>query len=410
MSFIEKTLDNGLKICLESLDHLPSAACGFLVKTGARDEKPEEEGVSHFLEHMSFKGTNRSTWEDINRRFDELGSKYNAFTSHEKTMYYGWVPYENLLDQVDLLAEMMRSSLPEEEFHTEKKVVLEEIAMYRDSLESSMFDLATKELFAGSTLSYSVLGTEDTIGPLTRDQMANYYQRRYGPENMIFVATGRFDSDALIDRVESLTQDWTKGDGGRDQNAPKMKTGVAKAQTDKFKQQALMLCYPAPSAHDDDPRITVLSRILSGANSRIFWNVIQQGICPDAGAFHLDHSDIGLFVLYGLCEPDRAETVLDALKAEASRMMVDGPSEFEVERVKNTVRTQLARAGDGPMRRLLQVASDIEIVGKPRTLDQVMKIIEDVNVDDINALMKEYPIIGEDNSMLVSVGPRDFPA
>ncbi len=407
-TFFETELENGLRVCLEPLHHLPSAACGFLVRTGARDETASEEGVSHFLEHMSFKGTERSTWEDINRRFDELGSKYNAFTSHEKTMYYGWVPAENLLPQIELLAEMMRSALPQGEFETEKKVVLEEIAMYRDSLESCMFDLASRELFAGSPLAFSVLGTEETIGPLTRDQMADYYARRYGPENMIFCASGAFDQDALLGRLAEVTGSWTRAAGGRKQPAPTMRKGVAKQQIAKFNQQALMLCYPAPPAQADDARVNVLTRILSGPNSRIFWNVMQQGICPDAGAFHLDYSDVGVFVLYGLCEPDRAEAVLEALTREAQRLTDEGPTEFEVERVKNAVRTQLARDGDAPMRRMLQVAGDIELFGEARTLEQTLAQIEAVTVDGIRGLLAEQPIVGDDNAMLVSVGPRDF--
>ncbi|MBW2735233.1 MAG: insulinase family protein [Deltaproteobacteria bacterium] len=407
-SFIEHKLENGLRICLEPLSHLPSAACGFVVLTGARDERPEEEGVSHFLEHMSFKGTTRSSWERINQRFDELGSKYNAFTSHERTMYYGWVPSENLMPQIDLLAEMMRSALPQEEFDTEKKVVLEEIAMYRDSLESSMFDLASKELFAGSPLALSVLGTEETIGPLKREQMVDYYRRRYGPENMLFVASGRFDSDAVIAQVREQTAGWERGEGGRSQPAPKMQTGIAKQQIGKFKQQALMLCYPAPSGEDDDVRVGVMARILSGANSRIFWEVMQRGICPDAGAFHLDYNDTGVFVLYGLCEPERADSVLAALREQAEKLSADGPTEFEVQRVKNSVRTQLARDGDAPMRRLLQVATDVEILGAPRSLEAALEQVEAVQVADVRAALEEFPITGD--GMLVSVGPEDWPA
>ncbi|MCK5797740.1 MAG: insulinase family protein [Deltaproteobacteria bacterium] len=408
--FVDRTLDNGLRVCLEPLPHLPSAAGGFLVRTGARDETPEEEGISHFLEHMTFKGTARSTWEDINRRFDELGSKYNAFTSHEKTVFYGWVPAENLLPQIDLLAEMMRSTFPEDEFVTEKKVVLEEIAMYRDSLESCMFDLATRELFAGSPLALSVLGTKETVGLLTRDQMVDYHRRRYGPENMIFVASGALDPDQVVAHLQKVTATWERGEGGRDQVAATMKTGVAKEQIEKFKQQALMLCYPGPAAQDDDARVMVLSQILSGPNSRIFWNVLQEGICPDAGAFHLDHSDTGLLVLYGLCEPDRAEAVLAALRAEAQKITDEGPTPFEVERVKNAMRTQIARDGDAPMRRLLQVALQIELFDAPRTLEETLARVEAVTVDDIRAFLNTYPIVGDDNAMLVSVGPSDFPS
>jgi predicted Zn-dependent peptidase len=405
--FIEKQLDNGLRICLEPLDHLPSAACGFLVRTGARDEDKQIEGVSHFLEHMCFKGTESFGWEAINQRFDELGSKYNAFTSNEKTMYYGWVPAENLSEQIGLLARLMRGSFPQEEFDTEKKVVLEEIAMYRDSLESCMFDLASKELFADSPLALSVLGTDETIGPLKREQMVDYHARRYGPDNMIFVACGRFDADAVIAQVQEATSFWQRGQGGRKQIAPTMRRGVAKQQNEKFTQQALMLCYPSTAGKDDDPRTATLSRVLSGANSRIYWEVIQKGICPDAGAFHIDYSDAGVFVLYALCEPQRADASLAALRAQAEKLTAEGPTEFEVQRVKNITRTQVARDGDSPMRRLLQIAGDIELFEAPRSLEENLARIESVTVASMRELIEQYPITGE--GMLVSVGPADWP-
>jgi predicted Zn-dependent peptidase len=407
MTFVERTLNNGLRICLEPFDHVDSAACGFMVLTGSRDEDPEREGVSHFLEHMCFKGTATSTWEQINQRFDRLGSRYNAFTSQEKTMYYGWVPEENLLPQIDLLAEMMRSTMPPEEFDTEKKVILEEIAMYRDSLYSCMFDLASKELFPGSPLALSVLGTEDTIGPLTREQMLDYHTARYGPDNMVFVGSGRLDPDLVCRHLEQLTRDWKPTAGGREQDTPQMQRGVAKQQNEKFNQQALMLCYPAPSGAANDPRALALPRIVGGDNSRIFWNVIQAGVCPDAGMFYMGYGDTGVFVLYALCEPAGAQGALDAIREQAQQISAGGAEPGEVARVCNTMRTSTARDGDSPMRRLLQLAGDIQLLGRPLTLGEHLAEIERLKTDDIGELLREYPITGE--GLLVSVGPADWP-
>lgn len=405
--FVQRTLDNGLRIIVEPLEHLPSAACGFMVMTGSRDETAEEEGVSHFLEHMCFKGTAQSTWEDINQRFDRLGSQYNAFTSQEKTMYYGWVPEDNLAPQIDLLAEMMRSALPVGEFDTEKQVILEEIAMYRDSLHSCMFDLASKELFTGTPLALSVLGTEETIGPLDREQMADYHCRRYGPDNMVFVATGKLDAERVCDQVAALTESWPRGEGGRQQAVPQLRQGLAKQQNAKFNQQALMLCYPAPAGRDNDARIGALTHILAGDNSRIYWDVIQQGVCADAGAFYMGYTDVGVFVLYAVCEPDRAGPALEALREQAARISENGTTETEVVRVRNNMRTKVARDGDAPMRRLLQVAKDINMLGQPLSLAQHLAHVESVTCADLRDLIDTYPITGE--GMLVSVGPADWP-
>ncbi|MBK8481013.1 MAG: insulinase family protein [Proteobacteria bacterium] len=406
-SFVTYTLSNGLRLCLEPVDHVPSAACGFLVRTGSRDEQPAEAGVSHFLEHMCFKGTARTSCVEINQRFDRLGSKHNAFTSQEKTMYYGWVPAANLGPQLELLAEMMRSTLPQAEFETEKQVILEEIAMYRDSLQSCMFELASQELFRGTPLAHSVLGTPETIGPLTRAQMVDYHARRYGPENLIFVASGRLEPTAVRDLVEACCADWPRATGGRTQPAPRLTNGVAKQRHEKFKQQALMLCFPAPAAAEDDARVSALARILGGENSRIYWNVIQRGVCANAGAFYMSYSDIGVFVLYAVCEPERAGAALDALRAEAARIQRSGAEPEEVQRVANTMRTNAARDGDAPMRRLMQLANDIDVLGEPRTIEQQLARIEAVTAADLRALLASFPISGE--GMLVSVGPADWP-
>ena len=406
--FVQRTLDNGLRIIVEPLEHLPSAACGFMVLTGSRDETAEEEGVSHFLEHMCFKGTAQSTWEQINQRFDRLGSQYNAFTSQEKTMYYGWVPEDNLAPQIDLLAEMMRSALPVGEFDTEKQVIVEEIAMYRDSLHSCMFDLASKELFSGTSLALSVLGTEETIGPLECDQMADYHRRRYGPDNMVFVATGKLDADRVCDQVAAITGSWPRGEGGRQQAVPQLCQGLAKQQNDKFNQQAVMLCFPAPAGRENDARIGALTHILAGDNSRIYWDVIQQGVCADAGAFYMGYTDVGVFVLYAVCEPDRAGPALEALRKQAARISEHGATEAEVARVRNNMRTKVARDGDAPMRRLLQVAKDINMLGQPLSLAEHLARVESVTCADLRDLLDAYPIT--DEGMLVSVGPADWPA
>ena len=134
------TLSNGLQIVIERMPDVKSAAAGFLVRTGARDETRELAGVSHFLEHMMFKGTSKRTWRDITVDFDLMGSTYNAFTSEDRTVYYGWVRKADIARQMELLADMIRSVIPEDEFTTEKNVILEEIAMAKDNLEHVTFD------------------------------------------------------------------------------------------------------------------------------------------------------------------------------------------------------------------------------------------------------------------------------
>src|SRR5215831_17985037 len=178
MPFHKHTLSNGLQIIGESHPAALSTAVGFFVRTGSRDEVPEISGVSHFLEHMVFKGTPRRTALDVNRDFDRIGANYNAFTSEENTVFYAAVLPEYLPPAVDILADILRPSLRGDDFDMEKNVIIEEIGMYEDQPNWSAYDHAKKHYFADHPLGNSILGTPASITALTRDQMVGYHARR----------------------------------------------------------------------------------------------------------------------------------------------------------------------------------------------------------------------------------------
>lgn len=407
-TIIQHTLDNGMRMVLEPMDHLPSAACGFLVRTGARDEPPQIEGVSHFLEHMCFKGTATHTWRELAEKLDALGANYNAYTSEERTFYYGWVPAALLNAQTELLADMLQPALPEDEFNTEKNVILEEIAQHRDSLESCMFELACKQLFKGHPLERSVLGTRDTIEPLQRSQMAEYLNARYHAANIIFLATGRFQPDSLIRQLDLLTRNWRSSPPDHPQPRPTIQNGTASQKLDRFKQQAIMCCCPMPPGCAGDPRPSAIAKILGGNNSRIYWNVIQEGICPEAGAFLMEYEDTSVLVLYALCQPERCDEVVNALRTQAANLQQNGPTESEIQRIHARAKASLAAAADQPQRRLKQLVDDVDLTGKPLSLQQHLQRIEQLSPGTIRQTLDQYPI--DRHGMIVSVGPCDWQA
>src|ERR1700677_2370911 len=187
MTLHQHQLPNGLTLLGETTPAARSAAIGFFVRTGSRDETPEVSGVTHFLEHMVFKGTPRRTALDVNRDFDRIGANYNAFTSEENTVFYAAILPEYLPQAVDILADILRPSLREEDFEMEKKVIIEEIGMYEDQPMWSAYDNAKRVYFADHPLGKSILGTPESITVLTRDQMEAYFQRRYVPGNIAVV-------------------------------------------------------------------------------------------------------------------------------------------------------------------------------------------------------------------------------
>jgi predicted Zn-dependent peptidase len=188
---------------------------GFFVKTGSRDETPEVSGVSHFLEHMVFKGTPHRTALEVNYDFDKIGASYNAFTSEENTVFYAAILPEYVPQAVDILADILRPSLRGEDFDMEKNVIIEEIGMYEDQPGWSAYDHAKKHYFSTHPLGNSILGTPESITALSRDQMAGYHQRRYVASNVMAVAAGNFDWQRFVDLVAERCGSWDRGDAPR---------------------------------------------------------------------------------------------------------------------------------------------------------------------------------------------------
>src|SRR5262249_36163162 len=191
MHFHQTTLSNGLQVIAELNDRAHSVAAGFFVKTGSRDESSDVAGVSHFLEHMTFKGTARRDALAGNRDFDRVGAKHNAQTSEEDNVYHVTCLPEYLPPSFDVLSDILRPTLRDEDFETEKQVIIEEIRMYLDNPMSVAYEAAKAAHYGGHPLGNSILGTVDSISSMTADQMREYFARRYSPANIVLAFAGK---------------------------------------------------------------------------------------------------------------------------------------------------------------------------------------------------------------------------
>src|SRR5262245_33365739 len=216
MIFHSHRLPNGLQIIGETSPSARSVAIGFFVRTGSRDETAQESGLSHFLEHMMFKGTPRRTAEQVNLDFDRIGSGPNAGTSEEDTVYYAAVLPEYLPQVVDILADILRPSLRDDDFNVEKKVILEEIKMYEDQPGAVMGEHARKLYYQTHPLGNSVLGTHESVSALTRDQMHAYFTRRYAANNVVVSIAGNFDWNQAVQLITEKCSGWNTDRVGRD--------------------------------------------------------------------------------------------------------------------------------------------------------------------------------------------------
>src|SRR5437588_7819653 len=211
MPFRHQTLPNHLQIIGETSPSARSVALGFFVRTGSRDETRDVSGVTHFLEHMVFKGTPRRTALDVNLDFDRIGANYNAFTSEENTVFYAAILPEYLPQAVDILADILRPSLRNEDFDMEKKVIIEEIGMYDDQPMMAAYDRPKRIYFDKHPLGNTILGTKESVSALTRDQMQAYFERRYVAPNITVVAAGHFEWKELTTLVAKRCGRWNSG-------------------------------------------------------------------------------------------------------------------------------------------------------------------------------------------------------
>lgn len=401
---------NGLRVVCETMPRVNSVATGFLVRAGSRHETPEIHGVSHFLEHMCFKGTPTLSSHEVNVRFDELGSIYNAFTSKDHTVYYGWVPASRTAEQIQLLADMMRPTLPAPDYETERNVILEEIAMSDDNFERHVSSFLHEQVFGNHPLAHEILGEKETIAALPRERLVHYHAHKYRPENMILIAAGDVQPEEVYAVTGRSCGGWERSQNGSPATvAPDpLKAGTRKLVLPQFQQQAIVQIFPSVSqSHPDAETIEAFVSLFGGHNSRCYWNIVQKGICTHAGAAWLAYSDFGIMALYAYGEPDRADEMLDALREEARIVSETGFSAEEVQRVKNQRRTQLALEGETPRSRLSQIIDDLECVGHVRTVGARLAEAEAVTPATISNHLRSFPITGE--PLMLSVGPRDWP-
>lgn len=409
MRFTTNKLANGLTLSFEQLAGLKTAAVGFVAKTGARDEAPDEEGpingTSHFLEHMMFRGTTRRSWVEINRDFDRIGAQYNAFTGEEFTCYYAHVLTEQLPRVIELLADIMRPTIPEEAFHTEKKVILEEIAMYQDQPSWLVYDHALNVAFQGRSLGQSVLGTSETIGNLRRSQMLRYYRERYAPDNLVAFVTGTFELDQVAAELEKNCGAWAPFGVRRNLEPPRFTGGARFVKKEHLQHQTLALARPLPAlASPAADACEILGLIFGDATgSRLFWKVKQQGLADSVGGGYLGFSDAGLLVAFASGEPRHAPQVASLIREEFCRLAGSIRAD-ELERARTKAKTRAVHSGETPLHRFRQMLEVALGVRPYRTIDEELAALEATTLAEVDQLAAQMASAAE---ILVGIGPLE---
>jgi predicted Zn-dependent peptidase len=395
LEFRSHRLDNGLEIIAETNDDAHSMGVAFLVRAGSRDETDAVAGVSHFLEHMCFKGTPRRSADDVNREFDEIGAHYNAFTSEECTAYYASVLPEYQERCIDLLADILRPSLRPEDFDMEKKVILEEIQMYLDQPPFGMDD-RIKQLHLGShPLARSVLGTTESITALTPEQMRGYFTSRYSADNMFVAAAGRVDFDALVEQVAAKCQEWKPANPFREIPPPASRPRFELVHRPTSTQQYVLELADAPSAEDPLRFAAKLLTTIVGddSGSRMYWELVDPGLAETATLGHYEYAGLGMFYTWLACEPKQTQDNLARLDDIFRRVETEGVREEELRQAKNKVKSRVVLGSERPQNRLFNLSGNWLQRREYRAVADDLRAIDHVTLDDLREVLRKYPLV-----------------
>ncbi len=406
MEFKQTTLPNGLRIAAEVIPDAASAAVGFFARTGSRDETAEISGVSHFLEHMMFKGSDTRSALDVNREFDEIGAEYNASTSEELTFYYAAVIPEMAEKAIDLWCDLMRPRLDVDDFNMEKQVILDEIARYQDMPYFRAYDTAMESFFKGHPLGQSILGSPESITALTAEQMNDYFRQRYSPGNMWFVAAGKIDFDEVVDWVTQRCGQWESYEVARELPGVEGNYANVTIADPNLSRTHMVTMSNGVSSQSEDRIVGSMASYIfgGGQNSRLFYALIEPGLAEQAAFYSRAMDHAGAFMGYFNCDPDRCQQVQDIYLAEIRRFMAEGPTEKELSGAARMYATGMTLNSEMPMGRLSGIAYDLIYRNEYRTIDQILDEVFAVRPEQILELVNRMDWA---KHAVVALGPEE---
>lgn len=382
-------LKNGLRVVMETIPAVRSVSFGIWVKTGSRNETIETGGISHFIEHMLFKGTDRFEAKDIAEQFDAIGGNVNAFTSKEYTCYYAKVLDAHLPIAMDILSDMFfHSTIDDEELRKERNVILEEISMYEDTPDDLVHDLVVQASYGDHLLAAPILGTEAKLNPMTSVHLKQYMRDRYTIENTVISIAGNID-DSVIQLVEQYFGHFE----GRGQEqmieAPAFLSGL-KFQEKKTEQNHICMSFPGIQiGHPKQYAMALINNALGGGmSSRLFQEIREKrGLAYSVYSYHSSHADSGLFTVYAGTAPKQTEEVINLTTELLHDFSIHGLNEQELRKGKEQLKGSLILSLESTGSRMNRLGKNELMIGRHDSLDDMIKRIEAVTSEDIQEVI-----------------------
>jgi predicted Zn-dependent peptidase len=385
------TCSNGVRVIIENIPTVRSVAIGIWIGTGSRNETKENNGISHFLEHMFFKGTEQRNAKEIAESFDSIGGQVNAFTSKEYTCYYAKVLDEHADYALEVLSEMFfHSVFDETELKKEKNVVFEEIKMYEDTPDDIIHDVLSKASFGNHALAYPILGTEETLESFTGDMLRQYMDEYYTPDNVVISIAGNVD--------ESFVQEVEKKFGSYQSNHTKSGYETPNFHDEKIarkketEQAHLCLGYNGLKiGHENSYDLIILNNVLGGSmSSRLFQDVREeQGLAYSVFSYHSAFKDNGLLTIYGGTGNKQLNRLFDTIQGTLENLKKEGVTERELKNSKEQIKGGLMLSLESTNSRMSRNGKNELLLRRHRSLDEIIERISKVTLGSVNGLAND---------------------
>lgn len=396
-------LQNGITVVSEALDFVKSVSIGIWIKNGSVDETAENNGISHFIEHMMFKGSLKRDAKEIAEEMARVGGRINAFTAKEYTCYYAHTLDEHLHIAVDVLSDMLcHPALKEEEIEKEKGVILEEISMSDDSPEDIVHDQLENEVFGDSPLSLDILGTRDNVKSFTSAQLEDYIKLNYVAEHIVIAIAGAFDEAELMASLETSFKDISREKSVVRNFEPVRHQQFIFKEKD-IEQVHMVINYPAISYLDDETFVlSILNTIVGGGiNSKLFLGIREdKGLTYSIYTYVEAYANTGMFNVYAAFNPAQAEEVIRNTFEELDDFLEKSISEDELDRIKAQIKSNLIIGYENMNNRMSNYGKSKLVMGHIKTQEEIIKGINDVTV---NALMSMAKTMFEDATLSLSL-------
>jgi len=399
-------LENGLRIISEQLDHLKSVSLGIWVNAGSRDEEPEQNGISHFIEHMVFKGThNRSTFQ-IAKELDSIGGMSNAFTAKENTCFHARVLGKHFDRLADILSDIFLHSLFDPlDMERERQVILQEISMVEDSPDENVHVLLNRRFWEDHPLGLPILGTNETVAAIQKETIVEYMGRSYGPENVIVSAAGNIQHETLVSYLRPLFEELEPGGVAKDRVPPRSNSGISCQEKD-HEQVHLCLGAEAPSMKDDRRYACALFNVLLGGNmsSRLFQEIREKrGLAYSVYSFHSAYCDSGMFGVYLATDNGNINPALETIENEIRKIQEGDVTTDDLVAAKEHLVGGIYLSSENPDNRMMRIAKNEMVFHRYVSYEELVGRMEKVTIDEIVAIAED--IFRKGKVFVATLGP-----